>query len=103
MHSAADWDRKPHSEIKSNGDIYSRKRIDRIDVRDVHIYDKVITNTYTKSDSVWIRILSPPFVTSPNPSTRSPFSLISIRVEMTYQNGKSSLKRILSYAFIVSP
>ena len=45
------------------------------------------------TDSVWIRILPPPFLPSFNTLTISPFSLITEFVEMTYHNGKSFFER----------
>ena len=52
-----------------------------------------INRSSHKTDSVWIRILPPPFLPSHNKRTFSPFSLFAQLVEMTYQNGKSFLKR----------
>ena len=61
---------------------------------------------FQQTDSVWIRILHPPFLPSANSLTRasrtlSPFSLITQQVEMTYQNGKSFFKRNLSVILIL--
>ena len=49
-----------------------------------------------RANSVWIRVLPPPFLPSLNTRALFPFSLITQQVEMTYQSSKSFHKRIRS-------